>query len=54
VPLSLSITGVAVDVLVQSQFAGLPGSTVFSIVRCQTTAPVAASSAAIVLPADSV
>jgi hypothetical protein len=54
VPLALSMTGVAVDVFVQSQFAGFPGSTVFSIVRCQTIAPLAASIAASVFDADSV
>ena len=43
VPLALSMTGVAVEVFVQIQFAGFAGSTVFSIVRCQTMAPVPAS-----------
>ena len=52
--LALSITGVAVDVLVQIQFAALRGSTVLSNVRRQIVAPVAASSAASVFDADSV
>ena len=43
---ALSITGVAVDVLVQIQFGVLLGSTVLSNVRRQIDAPVAASSAA--------
>ena len=52
--LALSITGVAVDVFVHSQFAGFPGSIVFSTVRCQMIAPVTASIAASVLDAASV
>ena len=45
------MTGVAVDVLVQTQLAVFTGSTVFSIFCCQTTVPVVASRAAIVFDA---
>ncbi len=51
---ALSMTGVAVDMLVQIQLAADEGSTVRSMVRCQMGVPVAASSAAMAFAADSV
>src|SRR5687768_8581170 len=51
---SLSMTGVAVDMFVQIQFGAVRGSTVVSIVRRHSAAPVAASSAVSVFDAESV
>src|SRR5437899_2786449 len=50
----LSITGVAVEVLVQSQLDRAGGGVLFWKVRCQTILPVALSSAASVFEAASV
>ena len=53
-PFALSMTGVAVDMLVQIQLGVARGSVVLSNVRRQIVAPVAASSAASVFDAERV